>query len=221
MNQVTTNIIAFILLLAFLSPVFSSIGIAIEDVDPTAESSMLWNNLSEFQQSSNLYDMLTEDGWIYKETTFKDFDYILVMVDQICTMYPNVRPELVLAMIAKESNFNPNDVYNGAIGLMQITRAHTIRLEQFVEDDHIAMTDDFYDIRLNLITGIDYINELLEMTYGDEVYALMCYNQGPTSGTKSYVDHGVTSNYAEVILNLAKEIKPYLSQEVNYVSNPS
>lgn len=221
MNHITTNIIAFILLLAFLFPVFSSIGLAVGDMDPTAESSMLWNNLSEFQRSSNLYDMLTEDGLIYKDTTFKDFDYILVMVDQLCTMYPNVRPELVLAMIARESNFNPSDEYKGAIGLMQITRAHKIRLEQFVEDDHIVMTDDFYDIRLNLATGIDYINELLEMTDDDEAYALMCYNQGPTSGTKSYVEHGVTSNYAKVILNLAKEIKPYLSQEVNYVSNPS
>lgn len=221
MSNFTTNVVSFILMLFIMSPIFSTIAIATDDVDCGSKFEMLWNNLSEFQQSSNLYGMLTEDGLMYSETTFKDFDYILVMVDQICTMYPNVRPELVLSIIAKESRFNPNDKYDGARGLMQLMMCHKIRMEQFVEANHIVTKDDFYDVRLNLATGIDYFSELLTNTDGDETYALMCYNQGPTSARKSYIDNDIVSNYARSILNLADNIKPYLSREVNYVQSPS
>ena len=219
MDKFTTTIIASIMTMFITIPIFSTIGLATEELE--GSGSELWNNLSEFRQSSNLYDMLVDEGWIHKDTTFKDFDYILVMVDQLCTMNQNVRPKLVLAMIAIESRFNPYDEYHGAMGLMQITKAHKIRLENFVEADHIVTTDDFYDIRLNLATGIDYMEEILKEVDGNEEYALMYYNQGPISAARTY-SKGIVSNYAKSILNLADYIKPYLDDGgVRDVSNPS
>lgn len=225
MKDVTTNIIgfylAFIIMLIIVSPIFSSIGKAIENLDPfdyDLSSNDLWNNLSEFEHSKGLYDYLSTRGLIHYNVTFKDFDYILVMVDQICTMYPNVKPSLVMALIARESNFNQFDVCDGARGLTQLMVSHKIRLEQFVESDHIVTADDFFDIRLNLATGIDYLSELILNTDGDEVYALMCYNQGPTSARKTYIDCGIVSDYASFIKTLSREIEPYFTtQEVNNV----
>lgn len=209
-HNLTTFCISFAVILVFVIPIFSLIAFATEDISEPS-SSDLWNCLSEFQESSDLYDMLSSEGWIDKDVTFPDFDYILVMANQICTMNPNVRLSLVLAMIAKESRFNANDEYKGAKGLMQLTDIIVdSRMPSFLEEDRLIVDKDIFDIRLNLATGIDYINYILEETDGDEVYALMWYNQGPTSASRDYLDELYISDYASDIVQLADRIEPYL-----------
>ncbi len=192
-------------------PIFSLIARATDDIaEPSSND--LWNCLGEFKESTDLYDMLSEDGWINDEyVTFIDFDYILVMADQICTMNPNVRLSLVLAMIAKESRFDRYCEYQGARGLMQlIMPTAKDRMEPFVEEGHEVREEDCFDVRLNLAAGIDYINDILDETCKNEAYALMRYNQGPKSASRDYIDNDYVSGYAEDILNLADKIEPYL-----------
>lgn len=210
-NHLTTYCVAAALLIICFFPIFSQLAYASEEIREPS-SSDLWNCLSEFQESSALYDMLSEEGWINDDyVTFLDFDYILVMADQICTMNPNVRLSLVLAMIAKESRFDTYCEYNGARGLMQLMMP-TAReyMQPFVEEGHEVCEEDCFDVRLNLAAGIDYINYILGVTEGDEAYALMWYNQGPKSASRDYVDNGYTSDYALDIKTLANKIEPYL-----------
>lgn len=209
-NHLTTYCVAIALLVIWMSPWFLTIAHATEEVTEPS-SNDLWNCLSEFQESNDLYDMLVSEGWIDKGVTFSEFDYILVMADQICTMNPNVRLELVLAIIAVESRFDGECEYHNAKGLMQLTPVIVeSRMPYFVEEGHLIVDADVFDIRLNLATGIDYINYILGETKGDEVYALMWYNQGPTSASRDYLDDLYISEYASDIVTLADRIKPYL-----------
>ncbi len=223
MKDYLTTITSTVIFAIIASLVLSTISYAWDDDYAEPSSNDLWNCLSEFQQSSDLYDMLSSKGWIDKDVTFPDFDYILVMADQICTMNPNVRLELVLAMIAKESRFNPRCEYNGARGLMQITMATAgDYMEPFVEEGHDNCEEDCFDIRLNLAACIDYVNSILGLTKGDEAYALMRYNQGPKSASRDYIDNGYTSEYALDVITLADTIKPYLTTgRVDDVSSTS
>lgn len=213
-RHLTTFLSALVLMIICMSPMFTLIGLTLEDVpDPIEPSSNdLWNCLSEFQESSSLYDMLSENGWIDEEfVTFLDFDYILVMADQICTMNPNVRLSLVLATIAKESRFDAYCEHKGAKGLMQLTEIIIrSRMLPFIEQGHTISEDDIFDVRLNLATGVDYLNYILEETNGDEAYALMWYSQGPKSASKDYIDNFYTSDYALDIITLANQIESYL-----------
>lgn len=210
-NNLTTYCVTVVLVLICMIPIFIPLANAAEEIlEPSSND--LWNCLSEFQESSDLYDMLSSEGWINDDyVTFLDFDYILVMADQICTMNPNVRLELVLAMIAVESRFDAYAEHAGARGLMQLMMATAKnRMKPFVEEGHEICEDDCFDVRLNLATGIDYINYILDETGGDEAYALMWYNQGPISASKDYFDRLYISEYATTIKALADKIKPYL-----------
>lgn len=213
LGQVIPYLIAIVLTLILLIPSFSIFAEAYcEGIEPS--SSDLWISLPEFKQSRDLYDYLSENGWIDKDIEWGDFDYILAMVGQLSSLYDNIDASVILAQIAVESRFNASAVSSGkAHGLMQLTPIyHQKRMEQFVEADHIFTLDDFHDVRLNVVTGIDYMSELLnDYTNGDISYALMCYNQGPASAKKSYIDNSIVSNYADTILSLSSEIKTYLT----------
>lgn len=211
-HEYLSNLCVITLSVFLMVPLLSTIAESCEDVFPP-DSSDLWNTVTEFKNSMDIYETLKDDGWISEEVSFKDFDYILVLTQQLSRMYENVSTELILAMIAKESNFNPSAYFRGAYGCMQLKPIyHQKRMEQFLEEDHIFSTDDFYDIRLNIVTGMDYINYILTETNGDVVYALMWYNQGPTSASKDYLDDNHISDYAHDIVNLAAKLRPYLKE---------
>lgn len=180
------------------------------------DSSDLWSIDHQQYDSILLYNYLLKEGFIVDGLSFEDFDYISVLTQQLCTMTKNVRPEVALAMIAVESNFDKNCKTGSARGLMQIIPAyHSKRLEQFVEKGHQVDLEDFFNPRLNIMTGIDYMDCLLYETDGDVAYALMWYNQGPTSASKRYLDEQHVSSYAKKVMSLSKEIKTFLRGEVS------
>lgn len=162
----------------------------------------LYNYLEEIHNSRSVYDYLKENGWIRDEVTYDEFDYILVLTQQL-TADSNVRHSLLLAQIAVESRFYQYDVYDHAYGYMQLMPIyHSKRLEKFVEEGHLVDLDDFYDPRLNIATGIDYMEELLNESSGMEAVALTKYNQGYFRGS--------TNSYAKKIIDLSYEIEDVL-----------
>lgn len=211
-HRIYTRIIAGILSLCLVVPTITIFAVA-ADEDYSPSSSDLWNSLSDFKTYPDLYDYLSDHDWVNGSLEYSDFEYILLLTDQLCSMYHNVNTSLILAQIAVESRFDIFTTNKTARGLMQLIPVyHEGRMGHFVEEDHILTLDDFYNPRLNVVTGIDYMSELLNTTDGDIAYSLMCYNEGPSTARKHYKENGHTSYYAQEVMRLSLEIEQYLSE---------
>lgn len=110
----------------------------------------------------------------------------------------HICPELIEAIIERESRWNPKAVNGDCMGLMQISeRWHRERMER------LGVTDLFdpYD---NILVGVDYMAELFEK-YEDAGMVLMVYNGD--SRAKDLQATGNLSEYAEWILNRSAELE--------------
>ena len=109
-----------------------------------------------------------------------------------CEKY-NIPPEIVIAMIERESRFNSNAIGdNGnSFGLMQIQpRWHSGRMAK------LGCTDLLNPIE-NVKVGIDYLGELYNR-YGDIGKALTAYNTGSYTGTITYYTIAVMKRANEI-----------------------
>lgn len=114
-----------------------------------------------------------------------------------------VDPALVLAVIEKESGYNPDaSGDNGkSQGLMQIWRnAHKKRMKKL----GVA---NLYDPRDNVLVGIDILAEKLEK-YENTEKALIAYNAGDAGAKKHFFSKGIySSSYSRAVLKIAEEIQ--------------
>lgn len=114
-----------------------------------------------------------------------------------------VDPALVLAVIEKESGYNPDaSGDNGrSQGLMQIWRTfHEKRMEKLG-------AVNLYDPKDNVLVGIDILAEKLDK-YEDVEKALIAYNAGDAGAKKHYFSKGIYSNgYSRAVLKIAEEIR--------------
>lgn len=114
-----------------------------------------------------------------------------------------VDPALVLAVIEKESGYDPDaSGDNGkSQGLMQIWRsAHEKRMKKLG-------AVNLYDPRDNVVVGVDILAEKLEK-YEDAEKALIAYNAGDAGAKKHYFSKGIYSNgYSQAVLKIAEEIR--------------
>lgn len=110
----------------------------------------------------------------------------------------DILPELVEAMIEKESSWDPAAVNGNCVGLMQVNKE--IHKELIGDRD---MTDP-YD---NIYVGVTILEEMLHK-YGEAAPALMFYNAGYSDnyGIGAYEDEKL-SNYADEILKRAAELE--------------
>lgn len=176
----------------------------------------LWNidAFREHLQQRRTLDCLRDNGWVKDYVDDDELYYILVLTDHLSTYYDNIDPALIVAQIAVESRFDTNAYNNGALGLMQLLPMyHKDCLIQFIEEDERYSRDLFYDERLNIITGMDYMSYILKETNGDETYALMWYNQGALSACIDYERNGIESKYAKDILSLRDELSNLINRK--------
>lgn len=176
----------------------------------------LWNidAFREHLQQRRTLNYLRDNGWVKDYVDDDELDYILVLTGHLSTYYDNIDPALIVAQIAVESRFDANAYNNGARGLMQLLPMyHQDRLIQFIEEDERYSRDLFYDERLNIITGMDYMSYILKETDGDETYALMWYNQGALSACADYERNGIESMYAKDILSLRDELANLINRK--------
>ena len=117
---------------------------------------------------------------------------------EICTD-ANISFELVMALIEKESGFDPGCVSDEgqSVGLMQIQ-----------EKWHREVMDklgcrDLYDPLQNVRVGVELLKRHFE-TYQDAAAALMAYNGGQAYAEKMLTE-GKISDYAESVLEKAEE----------------
>lgn len=108
-------------------------------------------------------------------------------------------PNLVLAIIAEESGFDPKATSNvGAVGLMQVM-PHWKRV--------LGINGDLYDIATNIKYGLQVLGFYLEM-YGDLETALTAYNRGPGPVDNALVKGNSPNNgYAPKVLQTYERLK--------------
>ena len=117
---------------------------------------------------------------------------------ELGTQY-NMCPEMIQSACFKESSFNRYAENGGCIGIMQVNPDwHRDRM------DRLGVTD-LYDIRSNMLVGVDYLHELIEQ-YEDISVALMKYN-GDSRAEKLISGNGDVSEYAEELLAISAELE--------------
>lgn len=111
----------------------------------------------------------------------------------------DICPELLMAIIEKESRGN-SDASNGSCkGLMQISeRWHKNRMQR------LGVTD-LYDVDGNVLVGTDYLYDLFKI-YDDVGMVLMVYNGD--SNAENYMNgNAELSKYAEEILERSENLE--------------
>lgn len=112
----------------------------------------------------------------------------------------NIAPELLLALMERESGFNPKAKSKaGAVGLCQIIPKY-----QKERMEELGVTD-LYDPYSNILVCADILAEFREKYYGDLYLCLMCYNEGEYGGAKIRWDEERYSSYATGIVERAAE----------------
>lgn len=110
----------------------------------------------------------------------------------------NICPELLMAVIEKESSGKSNATNGGCVGLMQVyARWHQERMLR------LGATD-LYCERDNILVAADYLSELFQK-YKEPSLVLDIYN-GNSKSMWNY-ENGVISDYAGYILNRASELE--------------
>lgn len=164
----------------------------------------LWTTLDEFERVSSLRNFLVDKDFAYGGVSINELDYILVLVQQCSNeFFPNVPTSLVLSVISIESGFRKN-LYglNDDIGLMQIIeKFHRERIQKYLYDENV----DLYDLRLNVMVGMDYLNELLDEFDNDIPTALTAYNMGPDKANRMRSE-GRVSLYAQDVIERMEAI---------------
>ena len=140
---------------------------------------------------------VVEESSVVEEAPTPRYDVDLPIEVQDCIVAEcekhGINPDIVIAQIKKESNFNPNAIGDGgnSFGLMQIQpRWHSKRMER------LGCTDLLDPIQ-NVKVGIDYLAEKYR-EYGDIALALTAYNAGS-------VRNGV-SGYAVAVMESVGEV---------------
>lgn len=127
--------------------------------------------------------------------------YISEDAQEACVKYGEeygICPELLMAIIERESAGQVDAENGGCKGLMQIAdRWHTDRMER------LEVTD-IYDMDSNIHVGTDYLAELFE-EYGEVTTVLMAYHGEQNAVAKA--ENGEISKYADWILTRSAELE--------------
>lgn len=170
----------------------------------------LWNTIEEFEAVSSLRKLIVNENWACEDISLSDLDYILVLTQQCSKeFFPNVPTSLALAVISMESSFHSDlEGFSNDSGLMQIIpNYHRERIEKYMYDEKV----DIFDPRLNIMVGMDYLDELLAWSNGNRQLAVMAYNIGPGKAYLLY-NEGWRSGYSEEVLRRADILEDFFER---------
>ncbi len=135
------------------------------------------------KHEATIYGVLEREG---SHLNFKTRCEIAKKVIELSSLY-RIDPLLILAVVKVESSFNPAAVSNkGAMGLMQVMPVvvRDVGREMGTNSaDHARLLQGHL---FNLHIGVHYLSKLIHLYRGDMNKALMAYNRGPTSVSRSY-----------------------------------
>jgi len=146
----------------------------------------------ELDAAAAQYGPAFPDRW--KQVVPDQYEF---MIDKYSRMF-NVNPNLVVAIMKNESNFDPRSVSGvGAKGLMQVMPDTAAGIERSFRKKGIAIPGD--PIERNIAFGIYYLREMSDMFHGDIAATIRAYNAGPGSEQS-----GASRRYRETRNYLAK-----------------
>lgn len=114
----------------------------------------------------------------------------------------DVPPDLALAVMQAESNFNPRAVSpKGAIGVMQL-------MPGTASDLGVDDADDLFDPGVNIRAGLQHLSNLLSKYGGDEKLALAAYNAGSGAVSKhnGVPPYSETQNYIQRVFDIRRQL---------------
>lgn len=124
-------------------------------------------------------------------------------VVKLCRKHGNVTPELVFAVIQKESNYHAKAKGDSGTskGLMQVREMyHRERMEK------LGVTD-LFDPYQNITVGMHILSEKVK-NYDTLGEALTVYNAGDNGAYKYYFSKGIKENgYARIVMKMMNEIE--------------
>ena len=133
----------------------------------------------------------------------------------------DVPPDLIAAVIYRESKFRDQTSQAGARGLMQVTPETARGIAAQTKGTEFE-EEDLSDPDVNIRYGTHYLRELLDMYGGNEVAALAAYNAGP-SNADAWGGAGLgvediqfpdTREYVEDVLDKRGEYADHYSDEL-------
>jgi hypothetical protein len=129
----------------------------------------------------------------------------------------DVEVELILALVERESTFNPKAISrNGAVGLLQLmpptARGLGLKVPSYENvrkpTPNSSIDERFHPVK-NLNAGVKYLHEMLDRYDGDYSLSLAAYNVGPGNVRKN----GKLSRSAE--RHVSKVLKGYYQYKSN------
>ncbi|MBU2527687.1 MAG: lytic transglycosylase domain-containing protein [Bacteroidetes bacterium] len=132
---------------------------------------------------------LDELLWMRRATELRHADWALITktIYRKANEY-NLRPDLMLAVAHRESNFNPFAQSSVARGVMQIN--YNVWAEPLALDEA-----SIYDIEKNIDAGCKIMRMYLDEAGGDEIRALNFYNCGYLLQNPRYVPRIQSSRF--------------------------
>ena len=147
------------------------------------------NRQWEVDRARGMKRELDELRWMRRATELRHADWALITK----TIYRKsreygLRPDLVLAIAHRESNFQPYAASFCAMGILQINYN--------VWKDTLNLTlENIYDIENNIDAGCMILRMYLNETGGDEAKALLYYNCGYRLSNPRYVPRIQSSKF--------------------------
>ena len=130
--------------------------------------------------------------------TYIDWDY-MVMCDEIGEMY-SICPELLEAMIERESGGRCDVAVSDCVGLMGVSKKWNV--------DRMARlgVKDLLDPYSNILVGADILYELITIDCDGDVGAALMKYHGESDWRQKYAA-GLLSHYAEDILKRSEDLE--------------
>ena len=127
----------------------------------------------------------------------------------------NLDENLVYAIIKAESNFKKDaKSSSGAKGLMQLMDATAEEMANKI-DTSVAEEESLFDPEKNIMIGVRYYSELLDMYEGNMLLALTAYNAG-IGNVNSWITQGIIKKDGSDIENIPyKETNMYVRKIIN------
>lgn len=143
------------------------------------------------------------------------------LIESACVIYPNLKPELVKALIWRESRFNPcARGKSGEIGLMQVRRSVVIDWARAHSIEKVPSGEEVMDPYMNIMIGAWNLSRAMSRWSGRSTtvaLALFEYNAGRSclvtwiahydGDTKAAVENGPSASYVRDIIQVASGIR--------------